>query len=85
MPATKKLSVFISHASQDQDVALELGQHLEADGFDPWLYEDRLLPGMERAYPPPILLARGIKNACLRGRFLAGRAGVAFRIWTSSA
>jgi hypothetical protein len=47
MPAAKKLSVFISHASQDQDVALQLGQRLEADGFDPWQYEDRLLPGMD--------------------------------------
>ena len=43
----KKLLVFLSHASQDQDVALRLGKRLEKDGFDPWLYEDRLLPGQD--------------------------------------
>lgn len=42
----KKLLVFLSHASQDKSLVRELCERLKADGFDPWLDEERLLPGM---------------------------------------
>lgn len=42
----KKLLVFLSHASQDKDKVRELCNRLRKDGFDPWLDEERLLPGM---------------------------------------
>ncbi|HLO32535.1 MAG TPA: toll/interleukin-1 receptor domain-containing protein [Anaerolineales bacterium] len=42
----KKLLVFLSHASQDKPQVIELCERLRADGFDPWLDKERLLPGM---------------------------------------
>ncbi|MCI0556117.1 MAG: toll/interleukin-1 receptor domain-containing protein [Anaerolineae bacterium] len=42
----KKLLIFLSHASQDKAPVRELCEKLKADGFDPWLDEERLLPGM---------------------------------------
>jgi hypothetical protein len=42
----KKLLIFLSHASQDKAPVRELCERLKADGFDPWLDEERLLPGM---------------------------------------
>jgi len=42
----KKLRVFLSHASQDKQLVIELCERLRADGFDPWLDKERLLPGM---------------------------------------
>src|SRR5215203_3450568 len=42
----KKLLVFLSHASQDKAQVRELCVQLRKDGFDPWLDEERLLPGM---------------------------------------
>lgn len=42
----KKLLVFLSHASQDKPQVRELCKRLRKDGFDPWLDEERLLPGM---------------------------------------
>jgi len=42
----KKLLVFLSHASQDKPKVRELCVRLRKDGFDPWLDEERLLPGM---------------------------------------
>lgn len=41
----KKLLVFISHASEDNAAAKRLTKRLKEDGFDPWLDEERLLPG----------------------------------------
>ena len=43
----KKLLVFLSHASQDKAVVRLLCKLLRRDGFDPWLDEERLLPGMD--------------------------------------
>lgn len=40
-----KLIVFISHASEDNAAAKRLTKRLKEDGFDPWLDEERLLPG----------------------------------------
>jgi hypothetical protein len=43
----KKLLVFLSHASEDKPVVRELCKRLRNDGFDPWLDEERLLPGQD--------------------------------------
>jgi len=45
--AKKKLSVFLSHASQDKPIVRELCDRLRNDGFDPWLDQERLLPGQD--------------------------------------
>lgn len=43
----KKLLVFLSHASEDESNVRQFCQQLKDDGFDPWLAEERLLPGQE--------------------------------------
>jgi GAF domain-containing protein len=43
----KKLLVFLSHASEDKQLVRQLYKRLLADGFDPWLDEERLLPGQD--------------------------------------
>jgi len=46
MPAKRKLKVFLCHASQDKPVVRELYQRLLAeDWIEPWLDEEKLLPG----------------------------------------
>jgi GAF domain-containing protein len=48
MTGSRKLRVFLCHASQDKPVIRELYQRLLAEGWiDPWLDEERLLPGHE--------------------------------------
>jgi hypothetical protein len=47
MPEPKKLRVFLSHASEDKPAVRRLCKRLKADGFDPWLDEQRLLPGQD--------------------------------------
>lgn len=47
MPELNKLFVFLSHASEDKLKIRKLFQRLKADGFDPWLDEDRLIPGQD--------------------------------------
>jgi len=48
MPAKRKLKVFLCHASQDKPVVRELYQRLLAESWiDPWLDEERLLPGQD--------------------------------------
>ncbi len=48
MPTTdRKLRVFLCHSSQDKPIVRELYQRLNAEGWiDPWLDEEKLLPGM---------------------------------------
>jgi hypothetical protein len=41
------LSVFLCHSSGDKTTAKDLFQRLNADGIDPWLDLDRLLPGQD--------------------------------------
>ncbi len=41
------LKVFLCHASEDKPIVRELFERLKADGFDPWLDSDALLPGMD--------------------------------------
>ncbi len=43
----KKLFVFLSHASEDIPAVRRLYKRLKTDGFDPWLDEERLLPGQD--------------------------------------
>jgi hypothetical protein len=47
MPNTdRKLRVFLCHSSQDKPIVRELYQRLLAEGWiDPWLDEEKLLPG----------------------------------------
>src|SRR6266511_4730494 len=49
MPNEKRLlKVFLCHASQDKPIVRELYQRLLAeDWIDPWLDEERLLPGQD--------------------------------------
>ncbi|HVM72639.1 MAG TPA: toll/interleukin-1 receptor domain-containing protein [Anaerolineales bacterium] len=47
MPKADQLLVFLSHASEDKPKVRKLCQRLKADGFDPWLDEQRLLPGQD--------------------------------------
>ena len=48
MSAQRKLRVFLCHASQDKPVVRELYRRLTAeDWIDPWLDEEKLLPGQD--------------------------------------
>lgn len=42
-----KLKVFLSYASQDRPTVRQLHDQLLSDGYDPWLDEVKLLPGMK--------------------------------------
>ncbi len=46
-PEGKKLLIFLSHAREDKPRVRRLCQRLRVDGFDPWLDEERLLPGQD--------------------------------------
>ncbi len=41
------MRVFLCHASDDKPLVRKLAQSLRNDGLDPWLDEERLLPGQE--------------------------------------
>jgi formylglycine-generating enzyme required for sulfatase activity len=41
----RKLKAFLCHSSGDKPAVRELYQHLLADGFQPWLDEEDILPG----------------------------------------
>lgn len=43
----KKLLIFLSHASKDKHQVRNLSKRLREDGFDPWLDEERILPGQD--------------------------------------
>jgi formylglycine-generating enzyme required for sulfatase activity len=45
--AMRTLRVFLCHASVDKPAVRELYQRLRADGFEPWLDEEDLLPGQD--------------------------------------
>ncbi len=44
----KKLLVFLSHAKEDKAKVRKLCQQLKEDGFNPWLDEEKILPGHDR-------------------------------------
>lgn len=41
------LRVFLCHSSGDKRAVRNIYQRLKADGFDPWLDEEKLLPGQD--------------------------------------
>jgi TIR domain len=43
----KQLLIFLSHASEDKRQVRNLCKRLREDGFDPWLDDERLLPGQD--------------------------------------
>jgi hypothetical protein len=45
-PSTR-LSVFLCHASEDKAAARELARLVESFGHEPWLDDERLLPGQD--------------------------------------
>ena len=46
--STRKLKVFLCHASEDKPIVRELYKRLKTeDWIDPWLDEEKLLPGQE--------------------------------------
>lgn len=48
MPAPRKLRVFLCHASQDKPIVRDLYKRLLAENWiDPWLDEEKLLPGQD--------------------------------------
>ena len=48
MTESRKLRVFLCHASQDKPIVRELYQRLLSEGWiDPWLDEEKLLPGQD--------------------------------------
>lgn len=47
MSAERKLKVFLCHSSNDKPAIRNLYKRLQADGFDPWLDEEDILPGQE--------------------------------------
>lgn len=45
--ASRPLRVFLCHSSNDKSTVRALYQRLRSDGFDPWLDEEKLLPGQD--------------------------------------
>src|SRR5271165_2096314 len=43
----RSLKTFLCHASDDKGPVRDLSQRLRSKGFDPWLDEERLLPGQD--------------------------------------
>jgi formylglycine-generating enzyme required for sulfatase activity len=41
------LHIFLCHAHEDQDVVFKLYQRLQADGFQPWMDKEDLIPGQD--------------------------------------
>ena len=44
MPEARKLKVFLCHSSGDKVTVRDLYKRLQADGFEPWLDEERFAP-----------------------------------------
>src|SRR5258708_3246708 len=49
----RPLQVFLCHSSGDKSAVRNLYSRLIRDGFDPWLDEEKLLPGQEWAKEIP--------------------------------
>jgi len=45
MSSERKLKVFLCHSSGDKPTVRDLYKRLQADGFEPWLDEEDILPG----------------------------------------
>ena len=46
-PTSRRLNIFMCHASDDKPVVRQLHQQLQYGGFDPWLDEEDILPGQD--------------------------------------
>ena len=44
----RRLRIFLCHSSNDKPVVRKLYQQLKASSFDPWLDEEKLLPGQDK-------------------------------------
>ena len=65
MTETRKLRVFLCHSSQDKPIVRELYQRLNAEGWiDPWLDEEKLLPGRIGHEQALITFQSNIKEIC---------------------
>jgi len=62
MSSERKLKVFLCHSSGDKPAVRDLYKRLQADGFDPWLDEEDLLPGQDwqREIPKAVRSAEAI-------------------------
>jgi formylglycine-generating enzyme required for sulfatase activity len=49
----RRIHAFLCHSSADKPAVRELYQRLRADGFEPWLDEEDLLPGQDWQYEIP--------------------------------
>ncbi len=47
VPPTRRLNIFMCHASDDKPAVRQLYDQLQHEGFDPWLDEEDLLPGQD--------------------------------------
>ncbi len=67
MPDTpRKLDAFLCHSSGDKDAVRDLYRRLRADGLDPWLDEEDLLPGQDWAREiPRAVRAADVVLVCL--------------------
>src|SRR5689334_10605888 len=50
MKTSKPLHIFLAHARDDEKRVLRLYRRLSHDGLDPWLDQQRLLPGDDWDY-----------------------------------
>lgn len=46
-PLLKPLKIFLCHSNEDKESVRVLYQDLRKDGFDPWLDEEKLIPGQD--------------------------------------
>ena len=62
MASERKLKVFLCHSSGDKPAVRDLYTRLQADGFDPWLDEEDILPGQDwrREIPKAVRSAEAI-------------------------
>jgi hypothetical protein len=44
--------IFLCHANEDKPKVREVYRRLKAEGFEPWLDEEDLLPGRTRSQDP---------------------------------
>lgn len=51
--SSRKLNIFLCHSSNDKPQVRKLYKRLKSDKFDPWLDEEKLLPGQDWRYEIP--------------------------------
>ena len=69
--STRPLRVFLFHSSDDKTAVRNLYQRLRAEGFDPWLDEENLLPGQDwRLEIPKAVRNTDVVIVCLSRGFV---------------